>query len=66
MFHDDSEDDEEEPDAIDNSLDNYLLMSDKMRQRDYDLANPKAALEWWSVSYTILINQNSLKLRHAN
>lgn len=50
MFHDDSEEEEEEPDSIDNSMDNYLLMSDKMRQRDYNLADPKAALEWWSVS----------------
>ncbi|EGG08458.1 uncharacterized protein MELLADRAFT_71405 [Melampsora larici-populina 98AG31] len=51
MFHDDSDDEDVPSDTIDNSLDNYLLMSDKMRAKNYNLVDPKAALEWWSGSY---------------
>lgn len=57
IFHDDSDDQEDEPaDAIDNSLENYLRMSDKMRQKDYELADPKAGLSWWLVSKLHFLN----------
>lgn len=49
MFHDDSDSDEDQDEIIDNSLENYLRMSDKMRSTDYNLEDPRSGLEWWSV-----------------
>jgi hypothetical protein len=58
-FHVDSDEDNEDDaaDSIDTSLEDYLRMADKMRQKDYNLGDPKASLMWWSVSYFILISR---------
>lgn len=58
IFHEDTDDEEEPAVSIDNSLDNYLRMADRMRQKDYNLADPKAGLEWWSVSYQLEFDFN--------
>lgn len=54
IFHDNSDNKEDEPaDSIDNSLENYIQMSDKMRQKDYVLTDPKAGPLWWSVTNSL-------------